>query len=94
MVVLWEEAATTDLQSIFDFIVTDSPKNALLVDIRICDQTDELTRFPMRGRVGRVAGMRELVILNTPYVVAYRVDEGEVRILRVLHGAQRWPENL
>ena len=46
------------------------------------------------GRVGRVAGTRELVINGTHYVAAYAMTETTVRILRVLHGAQGWPEYL
>jgi plasmid stabilization system protein ParE len=50
--------------------------------------------FPASGRTGRIARTRELVINGTPYVAAYAVTEITVRILRVLHGAQEWPENL
>jgi plasmid stabilization system protein ParE len=44
--------------------------------------------------MGRIAGKRELVINGTPYVAAYATTETTVRILRVLHGAQEWPEYL
>jgi toxin ParE1/3/4 len=45
------------------------------------------------GRVGRVAGTRELVLSRTPYIVIYelRGPDEEIYILRLLHGAQRWP---
>ena len=46
------------------------------------------------GRPGRVAGTRELVVTGTPYVAAYQVTRETVRILRVLHGAQQWPDDL
>jgi toxin ParE1/3/4 len=42
------------------------------------------------GRPGRVQGTRERIITGTPYIVVYRVRH-EVEILRVLHGAMRWP---
>jgi plasmid stabilization system protein ParE len=29
---------------------------------------------------------------RTPYVAAYLIDNDGVRILRVLHGAQIWPD--
>ncbi|CAK7262210.1 type II toxin-antitoxin system RelE/ParE family toxin [Shinella sp. YE25] len=54
---------------------------------RLCD-------FPESGRTGRVAGTRELVVTGTPYLAAYLVSGETVRILRVLHGAQQWPEEL
>jgi toxin ParE1/3/4 len=50
--------------------------------------------FPESGRIGRIAGTRELVIPRTPYIAAYVVLDDKVRILRVLHGAQIWPEEI
>ena len=46
------------------------------------------------GRPGRVPGTRELVIPRTPYVAAYALTRDCIRILRVLHGAQMWPDDL
>jgi len=53
-----------------------------------------LARYPESGRPGCVAGTRELVIRRTPYIAAYRIAGDTVRILRVLHGAQQWPEDM
>jgi toxin ParE1/3/4 len=51
-------------------------------------------QFPESGRPGRIEETRELVILRTPYIAAYRITGDTVRILRVLHGAQQWPEDM
>jgi plasmid stabilization system protein ParE len=51
-------------------------------------------KFAELGRPGRVDGTRKLVIQRTPYIAAYRVAGNTIRILRVLHGAQIWPEEL
>ena len=46
---------------------------------------------------GRIEGTRELVIPRLPYIVIYSIVErplrpaGEIAIMRVLHGARRWP---
>jgi len=37
---------------------------------------------------------RELVIVRTPYIAAYQIADDTVKILRILHGAQQWPEEL
>ena len=37
------------------------------------------------------ANTRELVVAGTPYIVIYRVGRERIDILRVVHGAQRWP---
>jgi len=50
--------------------------------------------FPMLGRAGRVEGTRELVVLRTPYVIAYRFLADEVTLLHVFHGARLWPDEL
>ncbi len=42
------------------------------------------------GRAGRVVGTREWVGVP-PYVLVYRVVDGALEIVRVLHGAQKWP---
>jgi plasmid stabilization system protein ParE len=46
------------------------------------------------GRAVRIEGTRELVISRTPYIAAYRIIGATVRILRVLHGAQQWPDEM
>lgn len=48
--------------------------------------------FPNSGRPGRVLGTRELVVAGTPYLIIYRVEAEAITILRLLHGAQRWPD--
>jgi toxin ParE1/3/4 len=49
---------------------------------------------PEMGRPGRVPGTRELVIPSTPFIVPYRLDGNTIQILRVFHGARRWPESI
>ncbi|WP_017739302.1 type II toxin-antitoxin system mRNA interferase toxin, RelE/StbE family [Pseudomonas sp. CBZ-4] len=90
----WSPWALKDRDAIFDFIEQDNPRAAIEIDIRIEDQTQRLAHFPESGRVGRCAGTRELVIGRTPYIAAYRIHDNRVRILRVLHEAQSWPEDL
>ncbi len=96
MRVEWSIFAQADRDAIFDYIVADSPQAAITVDDRILAQVETLARFPESGRLGRVEETRELVIHRTPYIVAYRIQiqDDTVRILRVLHGAQRWPEDM
>lgn len=80
------------MEAIFTFIETDNPSAAVLVDERIVVAARRLIEFPASGRLDGIAGSRELVINGTPYVAAYLITESAVRILRVLHSAQEWPE--
>lgn len=46
---------------------------------------ESLRTFPNRGRHGRVAGTRELVVVH-PYVISYEVTPDAVLILNIIHG--------
>lgn len=90
----WSAFAIEDRDAIFDYIEEDSPRAAVVVDDRIRTQVRQLLQFPETGRPGRIEGTRELVIRRTPYIAAYRITGDTVRILRVLHGAQLWPDEM
>ena len=90
----WSAFAIEDRDAIFDYIEEDSPHAAVVVDDRIRVQVRQLLQFPETGRPGRIEGTRELVISRTPYIAAYRITGETVRILRVLHGAQQWPDEM
>jgi addiction module RelE/StbE family toxin len=90
----WSPRALDDRRSIYAYIEADDPRAAVMVDERIQLATLRLVEFPQSCRVGRVEGTRELVITRTPYVAPYLVEGDVVRILRVLHGARTWPDDL
>jgi toxin ParE1/3/4 len=83
-----------DREAIFDYLEADSPRAAVLIDDRIEAHVELLIDTPEIGRPGRVEGTRELVVPRTPYIAAYRVEGEMVTILRVLHGAREWPEEM
>jgi toxin ParE1/3/4 len=60
---------------------------------RIETAIDRLVTFPESGRRGRVEGTRELVVPDTPFIVAYRPTGSTVDILSVVHSARRWPSS-
>ena len=65
---------------------------ALELDDRVSSGVSRLADFPYSGRLGREAGTRELIVLRTPYIAVYTVDDSGVRVVRLIHGAQQWPE--
>lgn len=83
--------ALQDRNGIFDYLEQYSPAAAVRIDERIGEILQRLGRFPESGRIGRVAGTRELVIVRMPYIAAYQVGSGAVLVLRILHGSQQWP---
>ncbi len=89
----WSQSARFDRKRIYDYIDANNPRAAIAVDERIAESLERLLRFPMSGRIGRVDGTRELVIDRTPYIAAYRIADKSIRVLRLLHGAQEWPDD-
>lgn len=90
MLIQWTEKAETDAIEILEYIAQDNITAAYDVYEAIRQQVDRLAEYPKLGRVGRLKGMRELVIAGTHYIVAYRIRGDIVHILRVLHGAMDW----
>lgn len=87
----WSRAAGRDRDSIFDYIAGDDFGAAVTNDQRIAAIEAQLSSFPESGRRGKVKGTREWVVANTPFVAVYRIEPTRVLVLRVIHGAQRWP---
>ena len=93
MNILWSPEAIDDLNSLRDHIAEDNPAEARGVVLHIMHNIEQsLPDNPQMGRPGRVPGTRELVIAKTLFIVPYRLQRNVVQILRVYHGARRWPE--
>ncbi|BDC50166.1 putative toxin Y4kP [Bryobacterales bacterium F-183] len=87
----WSPRAARDLAGIAQFIGEDSADQAQLVAASIYERLSALANFPNIGRKGRLAGTRELVLAPLPFIVVYRVAETTIDVVRILHGAQKWP---
>ena len=91
----WTRLAERDLEAIAEYVGQDSPAAAARVVLELIDQAATLLpAHPAIGRPGRVLGTRELVIGHLPYIIAYRVRDRDVEMLRVLHTSRAWPESL
>jgi toxin ParE1/3/4 len=87
----WTTAATTDLESITDYLFEKTPQNAAQLIRKIYEAPQTLKNYPNLGRAGKKEGTRELVLTPLPYVVIYKIMDDTIIIVRVLHGAQEWP---
>ena len=93
MRIRWLDQAVVDLVSVRDVIAQDNPLAARKLARHIGQAVSTLAGYPAAGRPGRVPNTRELVVSGSPYILPYRVRGEIVEILRVLHGARKWPEN-
>ena len=92
MRVRWTTDAADDLERICDYIAESRPESARKVAKTIVEGIGTLELFPNRGRPGRVEATRELVFAPLPFAAIYEVHDETVQVLRILHGAQRWPQ--
>jgi len=91
MKLIWGPRAKRDLRELVAYIAEDSIQAAELIATRILKAAELLAKMPRVGRIGRVPGTCERVVGRTPYILAYQIISGRVRILRVFHGARKWP---
>lgn len=89
----WSLQAIADLTELRAYIAEDDKAAAQRTALHIIRNVEELlSDHPHMGRAGRVPGTRELAIPRTPYIVPYRVRNNRIQVLRVYHGARKWPE--
>jgi len=94
MQIRWQDDAISDLLQVRRFIAMDNPPAAARIANRIRSAVPELARQPGMGRPGRVPATRERVLVDVPCIIAYRVEEDSVVVLRVLHASRKWPETI
>ena len=95
MRVIWTRRYLRELEEIGDYIAEHSPRAAARIVNEIHSRAVRLlSANPFIGRPGEIKGTRELVIMGTPYIVAYRVTDTQIEILFVQHGARQWPDEV
>jgi toxin ParE1/3/4 len=96
MLIRWDQRADSDVVEIFRFLLERNTTAARRIRQAIHDHVALLASHPWLGHAGRQSATRELVVARTPYIIVYTVDTRTdvLTVLRVLHGARRWPEEL
>lgn len=95
MKIVWSRKALGDLSATRAYIARDNPAAARRMVLHLVETLETtLPGAPHIGRPGRISGTREFVVTGTPYLVPYRVQNETIHILRLYHGARRWPDAL
>ena len=87
----WLRTALRNLDEEIAFIAAEDPQAARRTASRILEAIALLETQPGLGRPGRVAGTRELVIVDSRYLIPYRVSHQTIEILRVFHTSRSLP---
>jgi len=88
----WLRTALKNFDDEVSHMAADVPAAVRLVGRRLMEAVTLLSTQPAVGRPGQVAGMRELLVLKTRYLIPYRVRRGVIEILRVFHASRRPPK--
>jgi len=85
--------AAKDLQHIENYIKQDNPLAAIDVVLSIIDTVETLIlNNTYIGKSGRVYGTREFIVPDyQSYIIIYRVHDNKLEVIRILHGARKWP---
>ena len=91
MKVRWLSRASTDISDMIEYLSAENPKVATEQLTIVTEAAGRLADNPAIGRPGRVPDTRELIVSR--YVIAYRVKDSNIQILRVLHQSRKWPKH-
>jgi addiction module RelE/StbE family toxin len=89
MNVIYAPRALRDLEAIGAYLKQRNPDGAANVLRAIKSSIDTLAFFPQIGQRVDNAGHRRVPVLRYPYVVFYRIENGDLLILHVRHSARR-----
>ena len=93
--VVFLQPALDDLEEIALYIAKGSNESALKKHDKVVSSADKLETFPKLGTLVpdkkmSESGFRMLVI--DKYLLFYKIYDGEINILRVLHGMRDYPK--
>ncbi|RAH95683.1 type II toxin-antitoxin system RelE/ParE family toxin [Acuticoccus sediminis] len=91
--VVWARSAVDDFAGALAFIAQSDPDAASSVANRIDEAVRRLAEHAI-GRPGRISGTYEKPVRRTRYIIAYAPEAEMLTILRIIHAARDWTEEL
>lgn len=90
--ILWEAESLSDREKIFEFLYGFNPTAADKTDELIETRAELLLEQPFIGVQREGIPGRLLIIADISMVISYSVEASNIRIMRVLHQKQKFPE--
>jgi toxin ParE1/3/4 len=88
--VVLTEKAESDLDAIHEYYQgAIGVEAAVQIISTILQSFRQLERFPGSGRPSVMPDVRELVLGQYPFIAPYRLMNGQIQVLRVLHQRER-----
>lgn len=89
MKVYWTETAVENLSAIYAYVAQTSPQYAARVVDRITKRSEQITNFPLSGRIVpefETEQIRE--VIEGSYRIIYYIKGEQIDVLAVIHGSQ------
>jgi addiction module RelE/StbE family toxin len=87
--VYWTETAVENLSAIYAYVAQTSPQYAARVVDRITKRSEQITNFPLSGRIVpefETEQIRE--VIEGSYRIIYYIKGEQIDVLAVIHGSQ------
>ena len=92
MKVRLSKLALAELDAILNGIRTENPLAAARFEERLSRVFKRIAQFPKGAQeVENRPGIRRVPLVRYPYAIHYGIIDGEVMILRIIHGARHDP---
>lgn len=90
--IYWEEQSLNDREKIFEFLYEFNPSAAEATDNKIVEKVENSLYQPEMGVERDGVSGRLLIIPEISMIVSYYFDGNIIKVLRVLHSKQKFPE--
>jgi len=91
--IFWEKESLNDREKIFEFLFDFNPNAAEKTDQIIEFKVENLLEQPLMGVQRDIFRGRVLIIPEVSMIVSYWLDGETIRIMRVLHQKQKFPQD-
>ena len=88
--VIWSIRAQRDLAKIDDYYHERNPDVAVQIGLAAIGAAQFLLSNPLAGPLVERTKFHKWIVRTTPYIVFYRPDGSDIRIVRVRHMAEDW----
>jgi toxin ParE1/3/4 len=89
--VVWSKASLESLETIYNFIYQNSPKNAEMVVKTFLDLGDSLVKFPLRNPKEAIFNDDSIrFIPKWNFKIVYRLEENRILIINIYSTKMNW----
>ena len=85
IVALWTSRALLHLEAELDYYGKIAPVLAKELSMEVAVSIRKITDAPGIGRHGKKLGVREFILVQFPYVIAYRVRTSAIEVIGFIH---------